>query len=456
MANLFLKCLNMSIAAGWLVLVVIFLRVLLRKASKSLIIAMWGMVGIRLICPFSIHSIFSLMPSAQMIPTDIVYSEVPAIQSGIPAVNQIMNTFLADSLSPKAYASVNPLQVIVPIISAVWIIGVVGMLSYALISYLCLLQKLREAVCYEDNVYLCDHIATPFILGIVHPRIFIPSSIDQKDFPYVTAHERIHLKRYDHWWKPLSFLLLAVYWMNPLIWIAYILFGKDMELACDEMVIAAMGSACKKAYSEALINCSAPKRISSISPLAFGEIGIKARIRAILGYKKPSFWITAAGCLMCFVAALGFLTDPPMKTSMKDDLAQFIDQEILMHHHSQWSDTNYCCENFEILGVETSGKTTTVYMWVLYTEYTYEQKLIEAAGAHIPTVITVKEKENASYELIEYWEPRDGSLFIGDIKEKFPISLQGKAIDSQRYIEKQSQVCQEKAMAYFGIMDHKD
>ena len=210
MDAVFIKLLNMSITASWLILAVVLLRFLLKKASKRVMGVLWGFVAIRLIFPFSLESVFSLVPSAEPIPQDIAMAETPAIQSGFPIFNQIVNPILSESLSPSAGDSVNPMQVVISVASVIWILGVFAMLLYALVSYIRIHRKVRESVPLENNIWICDHISTPFILGMIRPRIYLPSSMNEADMAFVVSHEKAHLKRKDHIWKPLGFLLLSV------------------------------------------------------------------------------------------------------------------------------------------------------------------------------------------------------------------------------------------------------
>lgn len=301
----------MSITASWLVLAVVILRLLLKKAPKALSCALWALVAIRLVCPFSFESMFSLIPSAETVPPEIVYAEEPIIDSGIAIINQAVNPIITETFAPTAVgASVNPIQIFLAVIAHVWVLGIIAMVLYALISYLRLRKQIKEALETEDGIWLCDHVSTPFILGIFRPRIILPSSMEDKDVAYVVAHERAHLKRRDHWWKPLGFALLTVYWFNPLLWVAYILLCRDIELACDERVIKEMGTEDKKAYTSALLNCSIPRKMISACPLAFGEVGVKQRIKTVLHYKKPAFWIIVVAVLIGIAVAVAFLTNP--------------------------------------------------------------------------------------------------------------------------------------------------
>ncbi len=310
MEAVFLKLLNMSIAAGWLVLAVAALRFLLKKAPKAIRCVLWALVGIRLICPFSFVSALSLIPSAETVSPDILYSQAPTIHTGISALNRTVNPIISESLSPSVGASVNPLQVITSAATVVWIIGVAILLAYAAISYLRLRRRVGAAMRLRDDLWLCDDISSPFILGFFKPRIYLPSHMDEMQLAHVIAHENAHIRRHDHWWKPIGFFLLAVYWFNPLMWLAYILLCRDIELACDEKVIKDLSVTEKKAYSEALLSFSVPQRMITACPLAFGEVGVKERIRNVLSYKKPAFWIIVAAAAACVALAVCFLTNP--------------------------------------------------------------------------------------------------------------------------------------------------
>lgn len=310
MEALFLKIINMGITAGWIALAVMVVRWLLKKAPKWITVLMWGLVAIRLVCPISWESGLSLIPSVETVPGDIMYMDAPAIHSGVRVVNSVVNPVLSESLAPAAGASVNPMQVLTTLASVVWALGLGAMLVYTAVSYWNLHRKVREAVPLRENLWLCDRVDTPFILGVIRPRIFLPSAMDEGDLEYVIAHEKAHLKRRDHWWKPIGFLLLAVYWFQPLLWIGYILLCRDIELACDEKVIRDMELEHKMSYSNALINCSVPRRMVTACPLAFGEVGVKERVKSVMHYKKPAFWIVLGAAAACTAVAVCFLTNP--------------------------------------------------------------------------------------------------------------------------------------------------
>ena len=315
MAAVFLKLLNLSISASWLVLAVLALRLVLRRAPKWVNVLLWGMVALRLMLPFSIESALSLIPSAETLSPEVVrFDPAPTITSGVSIIDNAVNPSLSEHFSAVPTASVNPLYVWTEIAGWVWLIGLGAMLLYALVSYLRLRRRVSVSLAIQDHIYLCDAISSPFILGVVKPRIYLPSTLDEIQQQNVLAHEHAHLARHDHWWKPLGFALLAVYWFNPVLWLAYALLCRDIELACDERVIRTMDESAVKTYSTVLLACSMPRKAAITCPLAFGEVGVKERVRNALHYKKPAFWVVAASVAVCVVVAVCFLTDPPTDT----------------------------------------------------------------------------------------------------------------------------------------------
>ena len=315
MSGIFLKLLNLSISASWLVLVVLALRLVLKRAPKWVNVLLWGMVALRLMLPFSIESALSLIPSAETLSPEVVrFDPAPTITSGVEFIDNAVNPSLSESFAAAPLASVNPLYVWTYLAGWVWLIGLGAMLLYALVSYLRLRRRVSVSLCVRENIYLCDAISSPFILGVVKPRIYLPSGLDEVQRQNVLSHERAHLARRDHWWKPLGFALLAVYWFNPVLWLAYALLCRDIELACDERVIRTMDESAVKTYSTVLLACSIPRKAVITCPLAFGEVGVKERVRNALHYKKPAFWVVAASVTVCVVVAMCFLTDPPTDT----------------------------------------------------------------------------------------------------------------------------------------------
>ena len=316
MANIFIDLFNMSITASYLVLAVVVARLLLKKAPKWINCLLWALVGIRLICPFSFESALSLIPSSQTISVNNTSTGRPfTVQSGVPAVDININEYLGDKYYEGVTVPANTFADMTNVLAIVWIVGLFAMLLYGSISYLRLHKKVGASILLNNNIYYCDNIDTPFILGFFKPKIFVPSGITDEQISYIALHEKAHLKRKDHWWKPLGFILLSIYWFNPVLWVAYILLCRDIETACDEKVIKNMPNDEKKGYSETLVSCSVQRRMVMACPLAFGEVGVKQRIKSVLNYKKPAFWMIIFAVLLVAVVIACFLTNPDGNSS---------------------------------------------------------------------------------------------------------------------------------------------
>ena len=310
MNELFLKIINMSISASWLVLAVLILRFVLKKAPKWINVLLWGIVAIRLICPFSFESTLSLIPSAETIPLNIGMDTTPTINSGISAINNAVNPIISQSNTPMAGASVNLLQITIGIYEYIWIFGMIALALYTAISYWRLRRKVDTAVRYKDNIFQSENVSFPFVLGIIKPRIYLPFKMNGQYLEHVVAHEQAHICRKDHWWKPLGFLLLMIHWFNPLMWLAYVLLCRDIELACDEKVIKELGNEQRGDYTQALVACSINRRMIAACPLAFGEVNVKERVKSVMNYKKPAFWVIIISVIVCVGVAVCFLTNP--------------------------------------------------------------------------------------------------------------------------------------------------
>ena len=651
MSNIFLKILNMSIAASWLILAVVLLRFVLKKAPKWIAVLLWGIVALRLAVPFSFESALSLIPSAETFNAHNIQYGTPAISSGIPAVNNAVNPVLGETFAPNPAGSVNPLYVWTFIVSVIWFIGIAAMLLYAVISYVRVRWSVAERIPYEGNIFLCDHVKSPFILGLVRPKIYLPSSMDEAAMGPVIAHEKAHLARRDHWWKPLGFLILTVHWFNPLCWVTYVLLCRDIELACDEKVIRQMDLDGKKQYSTALLECNTGWRLVTICPLAFGEVGVKERVKNVLNYKKPAFWVIVVAVVACAVVTVCFATNPkqdlpqeqrtvraqiteiedssflvtpvegawelsssdlfrvPIKNMppspepqvgdiveitydgfiLESDPAQFsnvlsirvisqaekltlddvvtlsqkgdaltwsdferyqgrdigsglyiiryeidevfdvlvggvpdetpwyiylrvnneaddridirtedvstfveahrndvpkviglkpdgggepapeepnfstlseeqaaIRQAILEHNRSADLTGVVPCVSFaELASFVVDGSDFAEYIhygWALYEEYRVTDSGLETVtGSHAPVAITFREDPSGALTLEEYWQPRDGSYYAQDIREKFPAHIVEDGMDSQKFILQQTQECYAQAVAATGL-----
>lgn len=310
MDDVFLKLVNLSISASWLILAVLVLRVVLKKAPKWVMPLLWGVVALRLVCLFSIESALSLIPSAETIPSEIVTETREPVLYEQATLDIVTNPTLPSAAEVPVGVSRQQAQVDFNIYSVLWLAGMAALLVHALVSAGKLKRKLATAILLRDNIYESEFVDSPFVFGVVKPNIYLPMHMDEGTAAYVIAHERAHLARRDHWWKVLGYLVLALHWFNPLVWVAYILFCRDIELACDEKVVKGLDGAARADYSQALLSCAAPGRAVAACPLAFGEGNIKTRVKSALHYKKPAFWVAAAAVLAVVIMAVCFLTNP--------------------------------------------------------------------------------------------------------------------------------------------------
>lgn len=327
MGAVFLTLLHMSLAASALVVVVVVLRLLLKRAPKAIHCALWAMVALRLLLPFSVESSFSLIPqdvADRELLTEwqddyvgdvtVIYDDSALYRDAVAAGREPFadgeGGYYVVTAPDRLDAPDTVETAVLPILGWVWLTGCAAMLLYAAVSFFRIRKRVQLSLPLRDNIWRCEAVDSPFILGFFRPNIYLPYDMDEGQAQYVIAHEEAHLRRRDHWWKPLGFLLLALYWFNPLLWVAYILLCRDIELACDERVIRDMDASAKKAYSEALLSCSLPRHMVAACPLAFGEVGVKKRIASVLNYKKPAFWVLVVAILACVVVAVCFLTSP--------------------------------------------------------------------------------------------------------------------------------------------------
>ena len=310
MDDVFLKLVNLSISASWLILAVLVLRVVLKKAPKWVMPLLWGVVALRLVCLFSIESALSLIPSAETIPSEIETETREPVLYEQATLDIVTNPTLPSAAEVPVGVSRQQAQVDFNIYSVLWLAGMAALLVHALVSAGKLKRKLATAILLRDNIYESEFVDSPFVFGVVKPNIYLPMHMDEGTAAYVIAHECAHLARRDHWWKVLGYLVLALHWFNPLVWVAYILFCRDIELACDEKVVKGLDGAARADYSQALLSCAAPKRAVAACPLAFGEGNIKTRVKSALHYKKPAFWVAAAAVLAVVIVAVCFLTNP--------------------------------------------------------------------------------------------------------------------------------------------------
>ncbi len=318
MNEIFFIVLNMSLTASYVIILVILLRLLLKKAPKFISYALWSVVAFRLIIPFSFEGIFSLLPrntNATIISPAIIFEESPQITSGIGMVDSFVNGSLP---VPVTGNSVNPLQILAAVGIAIWVLGIIALLTYSLVSILCLQKQLKNAELREKNIYEAENLQTPFVLGFIRPKIYLPARLTESERAYILLHEQTHIQRKDHIIKILSFIILAIHWFNPLVWLAFSLMSKDMELSCDERVLKTINKDIKKAYANSLLALASGRQILSGSPLAFGEGNVTGRIKNVLNYQKPKFWLVVLAIILAVMVTIGLATNP---IASKDDLS---------------------------------------------------------------------------------------------------------------------------------------
>lgn len=348
MNQIFLWVLNRAWISSVLILAVLFVRVCIKKAPKWITCALWLVVALRLILPFQIESVFSLLPSSEPIPSNIEYQAVPQITSGVPIVNQVVNPVLEANLTPAAGASVNPMQIVISLAAVIWLIGICILCFYMGISYCLLRKKVSASQNLCENVYLCDEISSPLIFGVIRPKIYLPSGMPKETMECVLEHERAHLKRLDHLWKPMGFLILTVYWFHPLCWAAYVLLCKDIEFACDEKVTKDRDKEWKAAYCQALLDCNVNHRMVAVCPVAFGEGSVKGRIRSVLHYKKPAFWIIVLAIVLSSVVAVCFMTTSRSDTEEMQQTSERKETETISWTAKKWAQA-FCEGDGEII-----------------------------------------------------------------------------------------------------------
>lgn len=377
MTDIFLKILNMSISASFLVLAVLLLRILLKNAPKWIRVVLWGIVAVRLVCPYFVESEISLIPKKEYVTKsdiesenssitdspfenlstedlskddiligvtskDISYENSDAVsydlsvdvesnsaeeisKEDVSKENSSPEYISGDSENSKSEINNNPPvsenqnNELLSIVAIIWASGMGLMVLYFVLSYVKLYNKVKTAVRLKDNVFQSENVYSPFILGFFNPKIYIPFNMPEKEMNFVLSHEKSHLRRMDHWWKPLGYLLLMVHWFNPFIWLSYILLCKDIELACDEKVVKNFSAEQKADYAKALLLCSAGKRNVLTCPVSFGETDIKGRVATVLKHKKPAVWIIAIGVVSCALLVAFFLTDPRDETESSAD-----------------------------------------------------------------------------------------------------------------------------------------
>ncbi len=421
MGKIFLTVLNMSFTASYVILFVILVRLMLKKAPRVISYVLWGVVAFRLIIPSSFESMFSIMPrntNAVPIPHDIIYQQNPQINSGI----EVLDSFVNNSLpAPIIGASVNPLQIYVEIGAYLWVLGIIALLVYSLVSILILKRQLKSALLIEQNIFEAKNLKTPFVLGLIRPKIYLPDRLNATERNYILLHEQTHIRRKDHIIKILAFLTLSIHWFNPLVWIAFMLMSTDMELSCDEKVLKEMNEDIKKPYANSLLSLATGRYIFNGNPLAFGEGNVKGRIKNVLNYKKPRFWVVVIAAIIAVAIGVGLLANPSVNSSMprlitgymviEDDLLYVDEVEIIYREDTER------IEELEKLG----ESITTPSGYHIYNPNTDKQ--------------TFKITKETTYTFVDYSflfleDGVEDRLYMTSNKEEFMLHLDESYYDS--------------------------
>ena len=439
MANVFSEIVNMSVSACWIILIVMLLRIVFRKAPKWVNCLLWGIAGWRLVMPFSFESAVSLVPFPELVSDEVLQAYSGADVSGAEILKHVGNnqvnynlglgrdglSFLEMS-SPDGADVVNPLLLNTYIGGIIWLIGIGVLLLYTLISFIRLKRKIGTAVLLRDNIYQSEAVVSPFVLGIIRPKIYLPFNMSEQNMERVIAHETAHIKRKDNLWKPLGFLILTLHWFNPLVWVGYILFCRDIERACDQKVVKAMDEEQRADYSEALLTCSVNRRMIAACPIAFGEVSVKSRIKSVLNYKKPALWVIIVALVSSVIVGVCFLTDPKTPEDPTTTIEYAVAQAILEESEPAYYDTDTECagEGHVIYGTEVEGNKHKVYVLTSYSRYGFENGyFIEKSGGRTPAVMTF-EKTDSGFELLDIEYASDGSYYAPSIERMFPKKYQ--------------------------------
>jgi len=423
MSVLFIFVLNMSITASFVAVAIMLVRLFLKKSPKIFSYALWGVLLFRLICPVSFDSIFGLLPAnSDSIPQDIIYHQNPAISSGISMIDSAVNQTIQNSLPPvQPETSINPMGVIIDAGANIWLFGIAVMLCYVICSYIKVKRCLSTATIVEKNIFETDRIKTPFVMGFIKPRIYICAGLSEAELDYIICHEQTHIRRRDYLIKPLSFLVLAVHWFNPLIWISYFLMAKDLELSCDESVIKRSTKDIRAGYSEALLALSI-RRSGLFSPLAFGESNVKARVKNALNYKKPAFWVSLVAFAAVVIAVIGLSGNHKAASTQADitdiEEAGEISNEAL---------TETAAASLDDLGSSTES-TTVEYPSEAMSEFTEEEVADARRVVEEYYRAWIAKEDDAFWETQVYGKPENATSLA---TEDIDIALHSVTYDSQ-------------------------
>ena len=449
-SDIFVYILNMSLSAVWLILAVMLIRLVFKKMPKKFRIVLWGIVAVRLVCPNLPGSPASLVPSSQVIAQGSSAGGSFIINSGISAVDIAADKIVESSV----LSSVNTVAV-TDIFSYIWIAVSVGILIYTVVSYFMLKRKVGTAVLFNENVYECDNVSSPFVFGLIKPKIYLPFNISPADRGSVILHENAHIRRRDHITKTVGFLITAVHWFNPFVILSFILLCRDIELACDESIVINMDKEQRSDYMQALFDLSVGKNRISICPLSFGEVTVKERIKSVMNGKKPAKALLAVCVALCVITGACFLTDRYTRDNMPDKLKTAVDFAVLSDNDGKYLEGEFKTVSSKILGVTRGIRETKVYALCLYDEWTAQNGLLySVSGSFTPVAMTFKNPSsaNAPYVLKSYETPSDGTMYSDSIKRIFPVSMWGQVLYmSDSASSDLHENSRKNALEYFGL-----
>jgi len=404
------KILNMSLTAGIVIVLVLLARIPLKRAPKIFSYALWAVVLFRLVCPVSFSSEFSLLSlfhapvaingSVTYIPADIVHTEYPQVDLPLPGVSEVINDSLPQG---KEQLVADPLEWPMAAATMFWFFGIAAMLIYSGISLLLLRRRLIGAVRLRDNIYLADHISMPFVIGVIHPKIYLPSTLTEQEQSYIILHEQTHIRRYDHIFKMLAFLALTVHWFNPLVWVAFVCCVKDMEMSCDERVLKELGEEIKGAYSTSLLSLAIGRSIINGSPLAFGEGDIKGRIKNILNFKKPAVWVIAISVMLVVALSVGLTVNRAVPDNSSDwevyEFPSYLYDRVMLTSESEVYPSSFEVINVTLKNMEMESGLQCSKAFTLVKKFNEEWRIVPLVDNEPAHVSDLSVGESETYTL---------------------------------------------------------
>ncbi len=459
MTDFLVSLLNMSLVSSWVIIALLILRPFMKKVPRSIVCGLWILVGIRLVCPVGFQSFLSFIPTSEPLNSEVLTSQADYLVKFSMSENIGSENIISNTLVPPAGTSINPMQAISLVAAFIWAVGLAVMLIISLVSYCRLNKSVRPSLNIGGNVYINDDIPSPFVLGFIKPRIYILSSLTEYEREFVIAHENAHIKRRDYLLKPIGYLILSLHWFNPLVWVAYIMLCRDIESACDEQVIRDMDENGKKNYSEILLRLSVSDRRLRACPVAFGETGVKSRIKSVVSYKKPALWIVAVALVLAAVLSLGFLTNPvkasdekvvlPLNERVYDDISKCVSASIVDSNKTESADV-FRVENYVELLTKSNANIITKYIWAYYGEFKdIDGKVFLEFESYKPAKVTIL-KCDGGYKSLSYRQT-ENYKDISYENDYFPEEIHSSVKYTPGYFNDQKESAMTLAKEYYGV-----